>query len=111
MRYGGNTACVEVRSGDDIIILDAGSGLRTLGRALLAEFLDERLAQKPQAGAGVENDDFVAAADLDAGSVAAQTHRVPSRRGNGAADAPKFDARARFDGESLAQTAAEIKLF
>lgn len=38
MRYGGNTSCVEVRSGDDIIILDAGSGLRALGRALLAEF-------------------------------------------------------------------------
>src|SRR5208282_4161202 len=28
VRYGGNTSCVEVRSGDDIIILDAGSGLR-----------------------------------------------------------------------------------
>jgi phosphoribosyl 1,2-cyclic phosphodiesterase len=38
VRYGGNTPCVEVRSGDDIIILDAGSGLRALGRALLVEF-------------------------------------------------------------------------
>ena len=38
MRYGGNTSCVEVRSGDDIIILDAGTGLRLLGSALLAEF-------------------------------------------------------------------------
>lgn len=38
MRYGGNTSCVEVRIGDDIIILDAGTGLRRLGSSLLAEF-------------------------------------------------------------------------
>ena len=38
VRYGGNTSCVEVRHGDDIIILDAGTGLRALGSALLAEF-------------------------------------------------------------------------
>jgi phosphoribosyl 1,2-cyclic phosphodiesterase len=38
VRYGGNTSCIEVRCGDDIVILDAGSGLRPLGRALLAEF-------------------------------------------------------------------------
>jgi phosphoribosyl 1,2-cyclic phosphodiesterase len=38
VRYGGNTSCVEVRSGDDIIILDAGTGLRALGSKLLAEF-------------------------------------------------------------------------
>ena len=41
--YGGNTSCVEVRSGDDIIILDAGTGLRALGAALLAEFKDRPL--------------------------------------------------------------------
>ena len=38
MRYGGNTTCIEVRIGNDIIILDAGTGLRSLGRSLLAEF-------------------------------------------------------------------------
>jgi phosphoribosyl 1,2-cyclic phosphodiesterase len=43
VRYGGNTSCVEVRSGDDIIILDAGSGLRALGRALLVEFKNQPL--------------------------------------------------------------------
>jgi len=43
VRYGGNTSCVEVRSGDDIIILDAGTGLRALGSALLAEFKDKPL--------------------------------------------------------------------
>jgi phosphoribosyl 1,2-cyclic phosphodiesterase len=32
---GGNTACVEVRAGDQLIILDAGSGLRVLGLDLM----------------------------------------------------------------------------
>ena len=43
VRYGGNTSCVEVRSGDEIIILDAGTGLRPLGLALLAEFKNRPL--------------------------------------------------------------------
>lgn len=35
-RYGGNTSCVEVRLSDGtVIVLDAGTGLRGLGRALL----------------------------------------------------------------------------
>ncbi len=38
LEYGGNTACVEVRADGQIIILDAGTGLRLLGRQLLAEF-------------------------------------------------------------------------
>jgi phosphoribosyl 1,2-cyclic phosphodiesterase len=33
-RYGGNTACVEVRAGGELLILDAGSGIRQLGLAL-----------------------------------------------------------------------------
>jgi phosphoribosyl 1,2-cyclic phosphodiesterase len=38
VRYGGNTACVEVRSADgDLIILDAGTGLRGLGAHLTNE--------------------------------------------------------------------------
>ena len=36
--YGGNTTCVEVRTNGDIIILDAGSGIRELGLALNREF-------------------------------------------------------------------------
>ena len=32
--YGGNTACIEVRCDDRLIVLDAGSGLRELGRVL-----------------------------------------------------------------------------
>jgi phosphoribosyl 1,2-cyclic phosphodiesterase len=37
-RYGGNTACVEVRSGNEILILDAGTGIRGLGTDLIDEF-------------------------------------------------------------------------
>jgi phosphoribosyl 1,2-cyclic phosphodiesterase len=36
VRYGGNTPCVEVRTADGwLIILDAGTGIRDLGRSLL----------------------------------------------------------------------------
>ena len=38
VRYGGNTSCVEVRADGEIIILDAGSGIRSLGLALDKEF-------------------------------------------------------------------------
>jgi phosphoribosyl 1,2-cyclic phosphodiesterase len=34
VRYGGNTACVEVRCGDSLIVLDAGTGIRQLGASL-----------------------------------------------------------------------------
>ena len=34
VRYGGNTPCVEVRLGEQVIILDAGTGLIGLGRDL-----------------------------------------------------------------------------
>jgi len=37
VRYGGNTSCIEVRCGPYLLILDAGTGLRALGNALLAE--------------------------------------------------------------------------
>ena len=36
-KYGGNTPCVEIRCGDKIIILDAGSGIRELGNVLMKE--------------------------------------------------------------------------
>ena len=36
-RYGGNTPCVEVRTDDDVLILDAGIGLHWLGESLLAD--------------------------------------------------------------------------
>ncbi|MGQ0655547.1 MAG: MBL fold metallo-hydrolase [Betaproteobacteria bacterium] len=34
-RYGGNTSCLEVRCGKRLLVFDAGTGLRYLGRALL----------------------------------------------------------------------------
>jgi phosphoribosyl 1,2-cyclic phosphodiesterase/ActR/RegA family two-component response regulator len=38
--YGGNTTCVEVRADGEIIVLDAGSGIRGLGLTLAREFQD-----------------------------------------------------------------------
>src|ERR1017187_9819156 len=43
VKYGGNTSCVEVRIGGEIILLDAGTGLRALARSLLSEFKDQPL--------------------------------------------------------------------
>jgi phosphoribosyl 1,2-cyclic phosphodiesterase len=37
-RYGGNTSCVEIRTHDQILILDAGTGIRCLGEDLIAAF-------------------------------------------------------------------------
>ena len=33
--YGGNTSCVEMRVGDQVLIFDAGTGIRNLGRDLV----------------------------------------------------------------------------
>jgi phosphoribosyl 1,2-cyclic phosphodiesterase len=40
-KYGGNTACIEIRVGgsDRLIIVDAGSGIRSLGNAMMANDL------------------------------------------------------------------------
>ena len=38
LRYGGNTTCVEVRADGEIIVLDAGTGIRALGATLEREF-------------------------------------------------------------------------
>jgi phosphoribosyl 1,2-cyclic phosphodiesterase/CheY-like chemotaxis protein len=43
VEYGGNTSCVEVRSDGQILILDAGSGMRLLGRSLSEEFGNQPL--------------------------------------------------------------------
>jgi len=38
LRYGGNTTCLEIRNGrDDILLIDAGSGIRETGNAMQAE--------------------------------------------------------------------------
>src|SRR5438045_6552963 len=41
LHYGGNSTCVEVRADDEIIVLDEGSGIRSLGIALEKEFQSE----------------------------------------------------------------------
>ena len=43
VRYGGNTSCVEVRADGEIIVLDAGSGIRGLGLALQKELGPETI--------------------------------------------------------------------
>jgi len=42
-RYGGNTACVEVRADGELIIFDSGTGIRPLGIALAREFKGQAL--------------------------------------------------------------------
>jgi phosphoribosyl 1,2-cyclic phosphodiesterase len=37
LKYGGNTSCVEMRCGGNLLIFDAGTGLRALGLSLAAE--------------------------------------------------------------------------
>lgn len=47
VRYGGNTSCVEVRTGaGDLIVIDCGTGARGLGRALLAEYEETGVAPR-----------------------------------------------------------------
>jgi phosphoribosyl 1,2-cyclic phosphodiesterase len=42
--YGGNTSCVEIRTGgNEILIFDAGTGIRMLGKALEEEFESTRV--------------------------------------------------------------------
>lgn len=44
LHYGGNTSCVEVRADGQLIILDAGTGIRELGTSLTREFDKEPLS-------------------------------------------------------------------
>jgi len=41
VKYGGNTACTELRCGDQLLILDAGTGIRGLGVSLVSEFQEK----------------------------------------------------------------------
>ncbi|MBS0643047.1 MAG: MBL fold metallo-hydrolase [Proteobacteria bacterium] len=42
-RYGGNTSCIELRCGEHLLILDAGTGLRPLGDTLVGSEVDADL--------------------------------------------------------------------
>lgn len=44
VHFGGNTPCVEVRAEGEIIVLDAGTGIRLLGTALAQEFGEKPIA-------------------------------------------------------------------
>ena len=45
LKYGGNTSCVEIRSeANDLIVLDAGTGLHGLSQQLLKEKVQLRSA-------------------------------------------------------------------
>jgi phosphoribosyl 1,2-cyclic phosphodiesterase/CheY-like chemotaxis protein len=41
--FGGNTSCVEIRGDGELIICDAGTGIRPLGQSLVREFPDQAL--------------------------------------------------------------------
>ena len=41
VQIGGNTSCVEVRADGELIVLDAGTGIRSLGLHLNQEFNDQ----------------------------------------------------------------------
>jgi len=43
VRYGGNTSCTELRIGDQIMVIDCGSGLRDLGESLFKEYPDQEI--------------------------------------------------------------------
>ncbi|MEP7015330.1 MAG: MBL fold metallo-hydrolase [Verrucomicrobiota bacterium] len=43
LRWGGNTTCAELRADGEVIVLDAGSGIRGLGVALEKEFSAEKI--------------------------------------------------------------------
>jgi len=41
--YGGNTSCIELRLGNEVLILDAGSGIRRLGLQLASDLMKQPL--------------------------------------------------------------------
>ena len=44
VKYGGNTPCIEVISDNgDIIIIDAGTGIRELGKELISKSINSKL--------------------------------------------------------------------
>ncbi len=47
VRYGGNTSCVEVRTGaGDLIVIDCGTGARALGQSLVADYNETGVAPR-----------------------------------------------------------------
>ena len=75
---------------------------RQIERAFF-EFRQQRLSQRAQPSARVQNNDVFTGTDFDTGSIAAVTCRAATRRRNRAANTPKFDLRGYFDGIKLPQ--------
>ena len=73
------------------------------------EFLEQGLAEGAQAGAGIEDDDFIAVAVFHAGGIAAVTHGGFTGRGDGAAHTPELDGGSRFDGVTLIRAGGKLK--
>ncbi len=47
VRYGGNTSCVEVRAGNNLIVFDAGTGIVSLGNELTKNHLSSKTERQP----------------------------------------------------------------
>lgn len=41
IKYGGNTTCLEVRAGEHLIIIDAGTGIISLGNEMIGDFMKQ----------------------------------------------------------------------
>jgi len=76
---------------------------------LVLEFGQQGLTERPQTRAGVEDDDFVTAADFHAGSIAAKANCLRSRCRNRAAHAPEFHACGGINETILAQAPPKRK--
>ena len=92
----------EKRQALDVVPMRVRDEQRDVQR-LVFEFRQQREAERAQTRARVENDDFTAAADFDAGSVAAVAHGGRPRRRNRTAHAPELYASASFDEATLAR--------
>ena len=74
---------------------------------MAAGFRQQLASERAQSRACIQNNDLPADAHLDAGGVAAITHRARARSGNRAAHAPKCHASHVFDETTLAGFAKE----
>jgi hypothetical protein len=76
---------------------------------LLFKFIQQRLSQQAQSGAGVEYNNVVTGANFYASGIASKTYCTAARSGYGAADTPEFDGGATFDAGNLTHDWEKIK--
>ena len=76
LRYGGNTACVEMRSaGGTLIVLDCGTGAFGLGQKLIAEALSRGAPLRGHLLITHTHWDHISAGCRDQGTIACQRGR------------------------------------